>query len=131
MEGDGAQTKRMSKRVDVSYPAFFNLGGATIDGVVRQISEGGLIFCCARRIPMNVRGDVTLNVFDAGPDVSFGGVVIYELPGGRREGVKWKYGIRFVDADKASMEALSKVIRYAALRESYLPNKGPEGEDVG
>lgn len=129
--GDTPQGKRMSKRIFVTFPAFFTFNGDTIDGVVKQISEGGLIFCCGKRLRMNSRGVIKLNVLDTGPDASFGGVVIYELLGGKRKEIMWKYGMRFVDMDSAGTEALSRIFRYAALRESYLSNKGGEGKDAG
>lgn len=131
MMGDAAQGKRMSKRIFVTFPANFTFSGGAIDGVVKQISEGGLIFCCGKRLRINSRGVIKLNVLDTGPDASFGGVVIYELLGGKRKEIMWKYGMRFVDMDGAGAEALMRIFRYAALRESYLSNKEPDGKDAG
>lgn len=126
----GNTAKRMSKRIFVSFPAFFTFSGATIDGVVKQISEGGLIFCCGKRLRMNSRGVIKLSTLDNEPDVSFGGVVIYELLGGKRKEIMWKYGMRFVDMDGAGAEALSRIFRYAALRETYRSKTRPEGGEI-
>ena len=115
------RNKRMSRRLTVSYQACFAANGVNTEGVVRQISEGGLLYCCDAEIELGTQGAFTIKVFDGKPSLALSGVLRYRLYDSRGRSGCVKYGICFVELDNAQKEAISEVIRYTTLRQRYLP----------
>lgn len=115
------RNKRMSKRLTVSYQASFAAGGVSTEGVVRQISDGGLMYCCDAEIELGTQGAFTIKVFDGKPSLALSGVLRYRLYDSRNRGGCVKYGVCFVELDNAQKETISEVIRFTTIRQRYMP----------
>ena len=116
-----AKNYRMSRRVPVYFPASFEFGSANGDGMVLQISDGGMLFCCPKEIDIRTKGVFNLKAFDNEPDVTLDGEVVhrlYEREPSNDEGLI-KYGVRFLDPEDTQREVISRVIRFATIRERY------------
>lgn len=111
---------RMSRRLPVSFPAFVESGPETLEGVVRQISEGGMLFACSAELEVNTRGLFSLKVFDDEPDIVIEGELLYRRVGEENDqGQQLLYGVKFTDRDSSTREEIARVIRFATVRERY------------
>jgi hypothetical protein len=111
---------RMSRRVPVSFPAFIKLGTRSLEGIVRQISEGGMLFTCRAELEVNTKGVFSLKVFDDEPDIVIEGELLYRrLKEENDPEQELLYGVKFTDRDSSIREEIARVIRFATVRERY------------
>lgn len=122
------QDKRMSKRFDVDFLAYFKGGSERIDGSVTQMSEGGAVFATGAHIAVRTAGQLHINVFQGEPDVLITGEVIYALRKGADGNAAYRYGIKFSAADKAMKETLSRIFMFVTVRDRYTVR--PKGHDI-
>ncbi len=119
---------RMSKRVGVNYAAVFKSDSIRAEGVINQMSEGGLSFCCSDKLDTDAVGFFIFNAFEGDPPVSVQGELVYMLPGkqGRHvEHANCQYGVRFLESAGTQYENIIKIVRFATLRQRYsAPNNG-------
>ncbi len=111
---------RMSRRIPVSFPAFIKSGTETLEGIVRQISEGGMLFTCRVEFEVNAVGVFSLKVFDGEPDIVIEGELLYRrVEEENGQGQEFLYGVKFTDRDNSIREEIARVIRFATVRERY------------
>ena len=108
----------MHRRLDVNITALFEAGPVRVEGIVKQISEGGLLFYCNEDLIDNSEGIFRLSVFDNEPAISLPGRLAYKLSPKHGTALK-RYGVRFVDMDESSKEAISRAVRFATMRQRY------------
>jgi c-di-GMP-binding flagellar brake protein YcgR len=111
---------RMSRRLPVSFSAFIKSGTGTLEGVVRQISEGGMLFTCRAELEVDTRMLFSLKVFDDEPDIVIEGELLYRrVEKENDQGQELLYGVKFTDRDSSIREEIARVIRFATVRERY------------
>ncbi len=111
---------RMSRRVPVRLLVNIKSGALMVEGVVREISEGGMLFFCRSEFEVNTEEIFNLKVFDNEPDIALRGKLLYrrlEKEGDPTQG--FLYGVEFADADSAVKESISRVVRFVTVRERY------------
>jgi hypothetical protein len=111
---------RMSRRVPVRLIVMIESGALTVEGVVREISEGGMLFLCRSELEVKTRGVFNLKVFDDEPDIVLVGELIYrklEKDGDPAQG--FLYGVKFTDSDRSTIENIARVVRFVTVRERY------------
>jgi hypothetical protein len=116
----------MSKRVKVNYAAVFKSEASSVDGVIEQMSEGGLSFSCSAELDTDSTGLFVFNPIDGEPPVSVQGELVYMLPGepGRQAGeATSQYGVRFLDTTGEQYENIIKIVRFATVRQRYSASK--------
>lgn len=126
MSERGARNYRTSRRVPVYFPATFALGKTNGEGMVLQLSDGGMLFCCSKEIDIRAKGSFCLKAFENEPEVTVDVEVVhrlYEREPSNEEGLI-KYGVRFIAPAEEQQEVISRVIRFATIRERYF-NKPP------
>ncbi len=118
---------RMSKRVEVNYRAVFKSDSSKVDGVIEQMSEGGLSFCCSAVLDTDAVGLFVFNAIEGEPPVSVEGELVYMLPGkqNRQAGVQTtsQYGVRFLETTGEQYENIIKIVRFATVRQRYSASK--------
>jgi hypothetical protein len=117
---------RMSKRVKVNYAAVFKSDSSSVDGVIEQMSEGGLSFCSAAVLDTDSVGLFVFSAIDGEQSVSVRGELIYMLPGkqGREPGYSTsQYGVRFVETTGEQYENIIRIVRFATVRQRYTASK--------
>ncbi len=116
------QQLRMSKRVGVNYSAVFKSDSVSTEGVIDQMSEGGLSFCCSTELDTSAVGLFIFSAFEGEPPVSVQGELVYMLPGkkrGRAAKNNSQYGVRFLDNVGEQYESIIKIVRFATVRQRY------------
>ena len=111
---------RMSRRVPVRLLLMVESGALTVDGVVREISEGGMLFFCRSEFEVKTKGVFNLKVFDDEPDIVLEGELLYmrlEKEGDPAQG--FLYGVKFTDSDRSIRENIARVVRFVTVRERY------------
>jgi c-di-GMP-binding flagellar brake protein YcgR len=111
---------RMSRRVPVRLLVNIESGASMIEGVVREISEGGMLFFCRSEFEVNTEEVFNLKVFDDEPDIELEGELLYrrlEKEGEPAQG--FLYGVKFTDTDSAVKENISRIVRFVTVRERY------------
>lgn len=130
MSADKKKNYRMSRRVPVYFPAIFKSGDMDTEGMVVQVSQGGILFHCPEEIDVKSRGTFCLKAFPNEPDLDVEGEVVYRLYDREVEnrGGMIKYGICFLEPDNARKEVIDRIIRYATIRERYFNNDSDHTE---
>ncbi len=111
---------RMSRRVPVRLIVMIESGALSVDGVVREISEGGMLFFCQSEFEVKTNGVFNLKVFDDEPDIVLEGELLYmrlEKEGDPDQG--FLYGVKFTDSDSSIRENIARVVRFVTVRERY------------
>jgi hypothetical protein len=117
---------RMSRRVEVNYAAVFKSDSSNVDGVIEQMSEGGLSFCSAAVLDTDSVGLFVFSAIDGEPPVTVRGELVYMLPGlqGREPGhATSQYGVRFIETTGEQYENIIKIVRFATVRQRYTASK--------
>ncbi len=117
---------RMSKRVEVNYAAIFKSDSSSVDGVIEQMSEGGLSFCCSAVLDTESVGLFVFNAIEGEPPISVQGELVYMLPGKQGKEVGRtisQYGVRFIETSGEQFENIAKIVRFATVRQRYSASK--------
>lgn len=118
------KNSRMSKRVPVNVSASFTSGDFRAEGVVLQMSEGGMLFCCPGDIDVMSKGRFTLKLFANEDDLELDCEIIHRLyENDKAKDALIKYGVRFLDPDKSKKEVIDRVIRFATMRDRYFSKR--------
>ena len=123
------QNERMSRRLQVNFPAFIDLDGEVFEGSVREIGDGGIRLECARDIKPSQTGMFGLSASVDAETLWLKGEVLYKYPAAQGSRL-FQYGIRFVEMDAEGKDALASLLRLITIRGRYAPKRsGIIGED--
>lgn len=111
---------RMSRRVPVRLIVVIESAAVTVDGVVREISEGGMLFLCLSEFEVKTKGVFNLKVFDNEPDIVLEGELLYRrLESEDDPGQGFLYGVQFTEQGESAKENIAKIVRFVTVRERY------------
>lgn len=111
---------RMSRRVPVRLVVVIESAAVTVDGVVREISEGGMLLACPSEFEVKTKGVFNLKVFDNEPDIVLEGELLYrrlEEEGDPARG--FLYGVQFTEQGESAKENIARVVRFVTVRDRY------------
>ena len=111
---------RMSRRVPVRLVVVIESAAVTVDGVVREISEGGMLLLCLSEFEVKTKGVFNLKVFDNEPDIVLEGELIYRRLEEEDDLARgFLYGVQFTGQGKSAKENIARVVRFVTVRERY------------
>ncbi len=121
---------RMSRRVPVKLVVAIESNSVTVDGIVREISEGGMLLLCQSEFEVKTKGVFSLKVFDGEPDIALKGELLYRrLEDEDDPDQGFLYGVQFTEQGEQAKENIARVVRFVTVRDRYSKSASTATDD--